>query len=62
MFIEHGLAYITLSHIRTKEKLLLLIPLQHENLYVDPKIYIKMNRLKTIVTWIPLILQLKKFT
>jgi hypothetical protein len=26
---------------------------------VDPRVHIEMNRLKTIATWIPLILQLK---
>jgi hypothetical protein len=28
-------------------------------MYVDRKVNVKMNRLKTITTWIPLILQLK---
>jgi len=37
----------------------LLAPPQHENFNVDPKIHIKMNRLKTIVIWIPLISQPK---
>jgi hypothetical protein len=37
----------------------LLIPFQHENFYVDPRIHIEMNKLKTIATWIPLIPQLK---
>jgi hypothetical protein len=37
----------------------LLIPLQHEKFYVDPRIHIEVNRLKTIATWISLILQLK---
>jgi recombinational DNA repair protein (RecF pathway) len=37
----------------------LLIPLQHEDFYVNPRVHIKMNRLKTIETWIPLITQLK---
>jgi len=53
------LTYITLSHIQTKEKLFLLAPFQYENFYVDPKVHIEMNRLKTIATWIPLIHQLK---
>jgi hypothetical protein len=35
-------------------------PLQHEFFYVDPKVHIKMNKLKKNATWIPLILQLKK--
>jgi hypothetical protein len=38
----------------------LLAPLQHEIFYVNPKIHIEMNRLKTIATWIPLIPQIKK--
>jgi hypothetical protein len=37
----------------------MLIPFQHENFYVDPRVHIKMNRLKKIAIWIPLILQLK---
>jgi len=37
----------------------LLIPLQHGNFYVGPKVHIKLNRLKKITTWIPLIPQLK---
>ncbi len=37
----------------------MLAPFQHENFYVDPKVHIKMNRLKTIATWKPLILQLE---
>jgi hypothetical protein len=28
-------------------------------IYVDPKVHIEMNKLKTIATWIPLISQLK---
>jgi hypothetical protein len=56
---KHGLTYITLSHIRTKEKLILLALFQHEIFYVDPKVHVEMNRLKTIATWIPLIPQLK---
>jgi len=37
----------------------LLTLLQHENLYVNPRIQIQMNRLKTILIWISLIFQLK---
>jgi hypothetical protein len=37
----------------------LLAPLQHESFYVDPRIYVKMDRLKTIGIWIPLFHQLK---
>ncbi len=54
------LTYITLSCIQTKENLFLLAPLQYENFYVDPKIHIEMNRLKTNATSILLIHQLKK--
>jgi hypothetical protein len=56
---KHGLKYTTLSQVQTKEKIFLLIPLQHENLKADPKVHIERNRLKTITTWIPLIPQLK---
>jgi len=37
----------------------LLAPLQHEFFNVDLRVHVEMNRLKTIVTWMPLILQLK---
>jgi len=47
---KHGLTYITLSHIRTKEKQFLLNPFQHEIFYVDPRIHVELNRLKTITT------------
>ncbi len=50
---KYGLTYTTLSHIWTKEKLVLLTPLQHENFYVDPRVHLKINRLKTIAIWIP---------
>jgi hypothetical protein len=56
---KHGLTYTTLSRIRTKEKLFLLTPLQHEIFNVNPRIHVEMNRLKTIATWIPLIFQFK---
>ncbi len=56
---KYGLTYTTLSHIQTKEKLFLLVLLEHEIFYVDPRIHVEMNRLKTIATWIPLILQIK---
>jgi hypothetical protein len=56
---KHGLTYTILSHIQTKEKIFLLIPFQHKFFYVDPKVHVKMNRLKTIATWIPLIPQFK---
>jgi hypothetical protein len=56
---KHGLTYIALSRIQTKEKLFLLTIFQHEIFYVDPKIHVEMNRLKTITIWIPLILQFK---
>jgi len=56
---KHGLTYITLSHIEQKKNYFLLIPLQHEFFYVDPRVHVKMNRLKTITTWIPLIPQFK---
>jgi hypothetical protein len=56
---KHGLTYTTLFHIPTKEKLFLLTPFQHENFYVDLKVHMEMNRLKTIATWILLIFQFK---
>jgi hypothetical protein len=37
----------------------LLIPLQHENFNLDPRVHLKMNKLKIIATWIPLIFQFK---
>jgi len=40
MLKKHGLTYTTLSYIRTKEKLFLLVPIQHENFYVVPRIHI----------------------
>jgi hypothetical protein len=52
---KHGLTYTSLSRIQTKEKLFLLVLFQHEFFYVDPKVHVEMNRLKTIATWIPLI-------
>jgi hypothetical protein len=58
--LKHGLTYTTLSYIQKKEKLFLLAPLQHVNIYEDIRVHIEMNRLKKIVTWIPLILQFKK--
>jgi hypothetical protein len=33
-----------------KRKIILFIRFQHEIFYVDPRVYIKMNRLKTIAT------------
>jgi hypothetical protein len=51
---KHGLTYTTSSHIWTKENLFLLNPLQHENFYVDSRVHIEINRLKTTTTWIPL--------
>ncbi len=52
---KHGLTYIPLSRIQIKEKLFLLALLKHEKVYVDRKVHVKMNRLKIITTWIPLI-------
>jgi len=42
-----------------KRKLFLLAPLQYEIFYVDSRVHIEMNRLKTIATQIPLIHQFK---
>ncbi len=47
---KHGLTYITLSYIRTKEKLFLLAPFQHELFNVNLRVHIEMNILKTIAT------------
>jgi len=44
---------------KKKEKIILLAPLQREIFYVHQRVHVEMNRLKTIATWIPLILQLK---
>jgi hypothetical protein len=44
-----------------KRKLFLLTPLQHEIFYVNPSIYVEMNRLKIFVIWIPLIPQFNFF-
>ncbi len=38
----------------------MLALIQHENVYVDSRVHLKMDRLKTIATWIPLIPQFKK--
>ncbi len=43
MLKKNGLTYTSLSQIQTKENLFLLIPLQHENFYVDPRIHIEMK-------------------
>jgi hypothetical protein len=48
--LNHGLTYITLFCIQTKEKLFLLAHLQHEIFNVDPRVHIELNRLKTIAT------------
>jgi hypothetical protein len=45
-------AYHIVPH-SNKRKIILLTPLQHENFYLDPRVHIELNRLKTIVTWIP---------
>jgi len=37
----------------------LLAPFQHNFFYVNPKVHVGMNRLKTIAIWIPLIPQFK---
>jgi hypothetical protein len=50
--------YIIILH-PTKENLFLLTFFQHEFFYVNPKEDIKMNILKTILTWIPLRPQFK---
>ncbi len=54
---KHGVTYTTLFHIRTKQELFLLTLFQHEFFYMDLRVHVGMNRLKTIATWIPLILQ-----
>ncbi len=37
----------------------MLAAFEHENLYVDPRVHVEMNRLKTITIFIPLIPRLK---
>ncbi len=50
--------YIYLSLIQFYFKKLLVI-LQHENIYVNPRVNIEMNKLNTSATWIPFIHQSK---
>jgi hypothetical protein len=45
--------------IEINEKIFLLVILQHENIYVNPKVDMEMNKLNTSATWIPFILQSK---
>jgi hypothetical protein len=47
---KHKLTYIILFHIQMKENLYLLIPFQHQNFCVDPRVHIKVQTLKTIAT------------
>jgi len=56
---KNGLTYISLSLIQIKEKIFLLVILQHENFYVNPRIDIKMYKLNKSATWLPFILQSK---
>jgi hypothetical protein len=58
--LKNGLTYIYLSIIQIKEKIFLLVILQYENIYVNPRANIEMNKLNTSATWIPFILQSKK--
>ena len=48
---KHGLAYTTLSRIRTKEKLYLLSPLTTSNFQVDPTVLDEMKRLTSNSRW-----------
>ena len=48
---RHGLAYTTLSRIRSKEKLYLLAPLEISNFQIDSSILEEMKRLTTIAKW-----------
>jgi hypothetical protein len=56
---RNWLTYITLSRIQTKKKLFLLIPFQHEIFYVNSRVHRKMNKLKIVAIWIPLLFQLE---
>jgi hypothetical protein len=47
LMLKTRLTYITLSHIQIKKKKKLLT-FQHEFFNLDPRVHIKMNRLKTI--------------
>jgi len=58
---KHGLSYIILFCIQTKEWLYLLIPLQHQNFHIDQCVVEKMNRLKTFANWTTIVPQLKNF-
>jgi hypothetical protein len=51
--------YIYIYIWNKRNKIFLLIILQHENIYVNPKVDIEMNKLNTSATWIPFILQSK---
>jgi len=50
IFLKNGLSYIFLSLIQIKEKIILLVILQHENIYVNPRVNIEMNKLNTNAT------------
>jgi hypothetical protein len=58
---KHGLSYITLSYIQTKERLYLLIPLQHQNFHIDQCVVKEMNRLETFANRTTFVPQLKTF-
>jgi hypothetical protein len=44
---KHGLTYITFSHIKNKENLYLLQPLQMKNFLIDRSVAIEMHQLQT---------------
>jgi hypothetical protein len=58
---KHGLTYIVLSRIRTKEKLYLLAPLEDQFFCIDKCVQQEMVRLTTTALWKPCIPNFKKF-
>ena len=56
---KHGLTYIALSRIRTKEKLYLLTPLEHKKFHVDECVSQEMSRLRSLAKWNLLVPRLK---
>ncbi len=48
---EHGLSCIIFFHIQTKERLYLLISLQHHSFHINQSIAEKMKKLKVYANW-----------
>jgi len=58
---KHGLSYIVISCIQTKEWLYLSTPFQHQNFHIDQHVVEEMNRLKKIANWTTLFFDWKTF-